>query len=88
MRTSNRTPITARAVDDHELLRNARRALFAAIQEKGFTQASLARRMNLSEAQISRALHANETMSLRTFACFSEALGVRFEFARVEEGDD
>ena len=82
----SRTPMAPRALDEHELLvKSARKVLFRAMLEKGLSQRELADRMGQTEGQVSRVLHSNDTMNLRTFARLSEAVGVRFEFIRVEE---
>jgi transcriptional regulator with XRE-family HTH domain len=78
--------MTPRVLDEHELLlQSARRVLFQAMLDKGISQSSLARKLGQTEGQVSRVLHSNDTVTLRTLARFSEAVGVRFEFARVKE---
>lgn len=82
----SRTPMAPRVLDTHDLfVKNARRAIFEVMCEKGLSQRQLATRMNQTEGQISRVLHGNETLNFRTFARLCDAVGVRFDLIRVEE---
>lgn len=80
------TSMTAAADEEHELLlKNARKVLLRAVYREGLSQRELAERALVSEAQISRVLHGNDTISLRTFARVAAAVGARFELVEVGE---
>ena len=55
------------------------RQLIGRIQELGLTQAQLAKRMGVSQPNVSKMLNREENMTLRSLAVLANALGAEWE---------
>lgn len=54
------------------------------MREHGLTQTELARRMGVSQAYISRLLHYNQNLTLRSLALLADAMGAEWTLPRLQ----